>query len=366
VSEPGTGQGQAGVPGQLLLGGQTRDVSRFELERALRGVNLPFATRGVVQALLSRMDADGTTGSRPELASEEQLARDLGIALEEGSSPEQRARRKSQLQPVKRHLQRARELGFLRRDGRSYPGRVAPWVACVPWEMGVADVPPSESGMGVADVPPPEGMGVSRSSEWGSSSDPPARPARPKSNSSSRAGAHASARDTGEAGEVVPVIVEPSDRQPDSLAAYAERLHLDHPGASAYPVDQVAAALADIADRAGLEPAATRAVLRAIVARRKPGNLPAYVRRVSDFDQYRAGDAVRTRHSASGAAAAAADAAAALRERLVRLCRGDMDLAVEAHAAAASDLGARATEAEVLGQACSYVVDPDWRTSAAI
>lgn len=111
----------------------TKDVSRFELERALRGVPITLATRGVLQALISRMDLDGTTRARPKVASAQQIAADILGPVAAGLdkvAAEKEAKRRQRL--VTRHLTEVRRLGFLRRDGRSYEGEVAPWVACVP------------------------------------------------------------------------------------------------------------------------------------------------------------------------------------------------------------------------------------------
>lgn len=131
--------------------GQTRDVGRWEFERALRGLPLPLTTRGVLFTLVSRMDVDGSTRRRPQVGSETQLAADLDV----------------EPRVVKEHLRTVRRAGLVRREGKSYTGHVAPWILCLPAKVGTSDTSPSRSRQGTSDATPVEQEGTSPTSERG-------------------------------------------------------------------------------------------------------------------------------------------------------------------------------------------------------
>ena len=134
------------------------DVDRWDWERGLRcsltagrAVPLSLATRGVLFALASRMDRDGSTRRHPAYVSHAALAVDLGV------SP----------RVVKDHLAVAQRAGYLRREGASYVGHVAPYVACLPPPEGTTPAPPSAHPEGTAHTPPPQGEGTCHTSQRG-------------------------------------------------------------------------------------------------------------------------------------------------------------------------------------------------------
>lgn len=114
-------------------------AGRFAWERGLRGAPLALPTRGVLFALATYMDGDGS-GARP---TQQQLADDCGV--------DERT--------VKRHLRLARDAGFLRRDGVSHEGRVAPYVAVLP--EGDSTTPPLFELEGDTTPPPLKAEGDS-------------------------------------------------------------------------------------------------------------------------------------------------------------------------------------------------------------
>ncbi len=129
----------------------TRDVDRWEYERGLRGAPLGLATRGVLAALVSRMDSDGTTRSKPQVGAVASLAADLRVKE----------------RVVSDHLRAAHRAGYLRRDGKSYVGHVAPWVLCLPRQEATSHASPSTPAEVTSQTFPPRGEVTSQTSERG-------------------------------------------------------------------------------------------------------------------------------------------------------------------------------------------------------